>query len=420
MCLNHPSRLYTPPNKMSDNESYEFPSVPQAVQIVSISNNPNDPSEQTFQLNGAAMDSILSRVDPEMKISVVSVVGAFRTGKSFLLSWFLRYLRGTSDLTSSAINNEWVKTGGDSITGDGFHWRGGEERDTTGLWMWSEVFTRVGINGEKIGVLLVDTQGMFDCETTMGLTAAIFGLSTLLSSFMIYNVDKRIQEDNLQQLALFSEYGRMALVSDNAREGVSADKSKPFQRIEFVVRDWQNFDDDTLPIQNLQKSMDTYLQKVIRSRPSKDLQETREQITNCFEKIGCYLLPHPGFSVTKKTYDGSVSQIEDGFLRLLGGLCGKVFGHEMEPKRINGRDLTAGELGEFVKAYSEMFHGGGGECQLILFFYREREYLFIRALPNLKILTSDQPLLCSLPSVQNFLRRRLCWLLLPLPTTKMR
>lgn len=31
------------------------------------------------------------------------------------------------------------------------------------------------------------------------------------SRYQIYNVDKRIQEDNLQHLALFSEYGRMAL-----------------------------------------------------------------------------------------------------------------------------------------------------------------------------------------------------------------
>jgi hypothetical protein len=58
----------------------------------------------------------------------------------------------------------------------------------------------------------MDTQGMFDNESTMTLTAQIFGLSTLVSSFQIYNVDKRIQEDNLQHLALFSEYGRMALL----------------------------------------------------------------------------------------------------------------------------------------------------------------------------------------------------------------
>ena len=52
---------------------------------------------------------------------------------------------------------------------------------------------------------------MFDNETSMSLTAQIFGLSTFVSSYQIYNVDKRLQEDNLQHLALFSEYGRLAV-----------------------------------------------------------------------------------------------------------------------------------------------------------------------------------------------------------------
>ena len=34
----------------------------------------------------------------------------------------------------------------------------------------------------------------------------------------IYNVEKRIGEDNLQHLALFSEYGRMALASNTDTE----------------------------------------------------------------------------------------------------------------------------------------------------------------------------------------------------------
>lgn len=64
--------------------------------------------------------------------------------------------------------------------------------------MWSKPYFLSTANDQPIAVLLVDTQGMFDHETTMGLTAAIFGLSTLLSSYQIYNVDKRIQEDHLQ------------------------------------------------------------------------------------------------------------------------------------------------------------------------------------------------------------------------------
>lgn len=68
-----------------------------------------------------------------------------------------------------------------------FAWRGGQQRQTTGIWMWSEPFIRAtdSSNGEKIAILLMDTQGMFDNETTMTLTAQIFGLSTLVSSFQV-------------------------------------------------------------------------------------------------------------------------------------------------------------------------------------------------------------------------------------------
>jgi atlastin len=68
-----------------------------------------------------------------------------------------------------------------------FEWRGGEQRQTTGIWMWSEPFLRptTTSSGEKLAILLMDTQGMFDNETTMTLTAQIFGLSTLVSSFQV-------------------------------------------------------------------------------------------------------------------------------------------------------------------------------------------------------------------------------------------
>lgn len=156
-------------------------------------------------------------------------------------------------------------------------------------------------------MLVVDTQGLFDNEASMLLTSCIFGLSTLMSSHQIYNVKERISEDHLQHLALFSEYGRMALAGEtdkeiedkNAQEAAQADSEpkevnekeetdkeetktvdgskKAFQRLEFLIRDWPE----------LELLNDEFMNKYIRStvfesKGSKDLRETRDQITSCF------------------------------------------------------------------------------------------------------------------------------------------
>lgn len=163
--------------------------------------------------------TIINKIPPNTKVGIVSVVGAFRTGKSFLLNFFLRYLRNSS---FDDLSQTWMVSEGEDIaftfgffkffSGDvlsegnmnegwnlveasvskaenSFAWRGGQERQTTGIWMWSEPFIRSSkSSGEKIAVLLMDTQGMFDNETTMTLTAQIFGLSTLVSSFQVGTV----------------------------------------------------------------------------------------------------------------------------------------------------------------------------------------------------------------------------------------
>lgn len=88
---------------------------------------------------------------------------------------------------------------------DGFSWRGGSERDTTGILMWSEVFKATLNNGEKIAIVLLDTQGTFDSESTVKDCATVFALSTMLSSIQIYNLSQNIQEDDLQHLQVIFE-----------------------------------------------------------------------------------------------------------------------------------------------------------------------------------------------------------------------
>ncbi len=413
-----------------------------AVRIISV-----DEKGEGFVLDEALLKSILDKIPVDMKVSIVSVVGAFRTGKSFLLDLFLRYLietegkdvshdiepdqswltsgnayhKGDSDIhndsSSSSSASKLVLKGnmntksksndssnGNSNTSNGFGWRSGKERCTTGIWMWSDHFIRVvpkdasSPNGEmeKVAVLLIDTQGMFDSSTGQMLTAAIFGLSTLISSYQIYNIDKRIQEDNLQHLALFTEYGRVVLNEErrtsakvdwsmldfeaelealknetannkSARSRAPSGESivsvagiyttRPFQRLEFLVRDWQDFDEEEEdgPMEELRKGMKSYLEQVLNERSQKDLKQVREQIRDCFETVSCFLLPHPGFEITKKTYDGDLSKLQPQFRRLLSEYVRLVFTARLVPKKVYGRPVTATELFQFIKIYATLF-----------------------------------------------------------------
>jgi hypothetical protein len=84
------------------------------------------------------------------------------------------------------------------------------------------------------------------------------------------------------------------------RKSKSVIINKPFQRLQFLVRDWQNFDNEFEEdvsfeiLQHARDDMQSYVQEVLRTRNLSDLQSTREQITRCFDTLDCFLLPHPG------------------------------------------------------------------------------------------------------------------------------
>ncbi|MGH0128670.1 UNVERIFIED_CONTAM: hypothetical protein FKN15_064872 [Acipenser sinensis] len=114
--------------------------------------------DHNFELDEEALERILMQEHiRDLNVVVVSVAGAFRKGKSFLLDFMLRYMYN------------------------------------------------------KVAVLLIDTQGAFDSQSTIKDCATVFALSTMTSSVQVYNLSQNIQEDDLQHLQLFTEYGRLAM-----------------------------------------------------------------------------------------------------------------------------------------------------------------------------------------------------------------
>lgn len=376
--------------------------APRALQFITITD-----KGDSFGLKEDVLKEVLDSVPDDMPVSVVCVVGAFRTGKSFILDLLLRYLRSTDKVAADQPVDEskeaykaWMLAEGTQLEGAfdekdhtkadadsaGFSWRPGGARNTTGMWIWSKPFIRrnpLFVPGstkepENIAVLLVDTQGMFDMDTTQMLTAAIFGLSTMVSSYLVYNVEKRVQEDNLQHLALFTEYGRIALGAIQENTGKDIKKIQPFQTLEFLVRDFQDYEDED-NAEGCIAEMKPYLDKFLEGASShKDMAEVRAHIHDCFECPSVFMLPHPGHEVTKKTFKGDLGVVNPAFFALVHRLAISIFGtnsptptpkqKECEKasvikKRVGERWITAPELFGYIKNYVKVFHeaaqGGG-------------------------------------------------------------
>ena len=229
---------------------------------------------------------------------------------------------------------------------------------TTGIWLWSRPFILPlpgSPSGERVAVFLMDTQGMFDSETTQMLTTSIFGLSTLISSYQVYNLVKQVQEDQLQHLVLFTEYGRRVLESQQqqqehpgkgraaskrdrakgaeaavtngdlgndataasaaqAAEATAAAALPPFQRLELLVRDAVIRTRDVQETAALRAEFAEHLSGILGKKHNQDLVTVREHIHACFDRLSLFMLPHPGFKVAEDVqYDGTVGEIRDSF-----------------------------------------------------------------------------------------------------------
>ncbi|EMP30046.1 Atlastin-1 [Chelonia mydas] len=300
--------------------------------------------DHSFELDEAALKRILlSEAVRDKEVVAVSVAGAFRKGKSFLMDFMLRYMYNKETI-------DWVGDYNEPLTG--FSWRGGSERETTGIQIWSELFLVDKPDGKQVVVLLMDTQGTFDSQSTLRDSATVFALSTMISSIQVYNLSQNVQEDDLQHLQLFTEYGRLAMEETFL---------KPFQSLIFLVRDW------SFPYEFSYGS----------DGGSKFLEKRLKDLTPCNKALMAtvtssggigYLLDHAKAALCMQMAGGAKimgaiwetalkmyhNEIDDEFIKNLKVLIPWLLSPEsLDVKEINGNNITCRGLVEYFKATAE-------------------------------------------------------------------
>ncbi|CAG0884147.1 unnamed protein product [Darwinula stevensoni] len=243
--------------------------------------------KDTYLLKEDRLGRLLLKADCRDKpVAVVSIAGGARRGKSFLLSLFLRYLRAKAN---------WLEREDTPI--GGFAWKMSSKRVTTGIHIWDELFTVRLADGKDACILLMDTEGTFDCEESLAHSVTVFALSTLLSSVQIYNL-----KDNIHM-------------------------------------------DDLLHLQTSGKQRD-------------DVKKVKEDIKYCFRKLDCFLMPYPGEKVAgDPDFNGSLSDVNEDFKVQLQHLVPRLLSPEnLVVKTIAGKPITCKELLEYFKTYVGVYN----------------------------------------------------------------
>lgn len=259
---------------------------------------------------------------------MISIGGDCRKGKSFLLNFLLRYLKAEcppSDTWLSSIEKL-----------DGFSWKSGRHPDTTGIHIWPELFPINYEDGRRIAVMLMDSQGVFDSQTTYQNNVMLFALTALMSSVQIFNVTNNISEDQLQFLETVIEYANRAGGRDQ------------LQQLVYLVRDWNCSYEQPYGLDGGNKQLEIFLKNQDRKT-----YDERRRVFESFKSINCFLMPFPGKNVTtNQQFHGNIHDIDVDFVKNLKDFIGIIISPKMlQPKRINGQEIQVKDFAHHMEIF---------------------------------------------------------------------
>ena len=212
-------------------------------------------------------------------LSVCSVVGNYRTGKSFLLN---KLVGGGSSRGSSG--------GSSGGSNDNFMVSGTTASCTKGLW----VMRRTLRTDNGTNVLIVDTEGLGSMSATETHDLRVFSLALLLSSTFLYNSTGAITEATLNNLSLVANLTEHVRVTASEQTTDAAALAECFPHFVYVARDFslQLVGDDGEEVDST-----TYLNQSlkVRGEPDSSKNRVRTAINKLFptRKRSCVCMVRP-------------------------------------------------------------------------------------------------------------------------------
>ena len=292
-----------------------------------------------FTVNEEAIEALRKISGP---IAVVAIAGLYRTGKSYLVN---------------------------RIVGQqsGFQVGPTVEACTRGIWMWSEPVEGTTMQGEKISVVVIDTEGLGGTKASDHYDSRIFSLAVLLCSKLVYNSMGSIDENAISNLSFVANLSQMIRVKTVQNEGEEEQDVEElasfFPSFLWVVRDFalDLVDEDGNEISekdyledSLEQTEDAY------DEATAERNHVRACLTAFFQNRECTTLVRPLEDETKlqrvdcEAFDTLRPAFQKGMEQMRTRLL-----TTLPKKTVRGRVLTGPMLATLAKTYVGAINDNG-------------------------------------------------------------
>ena len=239
-----------------------------------------------FVINKEAR-KIISNSEKNKKVGIISLVGKYRTGKSFLLNRVI-------------INNKENK--------EGFAVAPTIKPCTKGIWLWSNplIITNSNNNNEPFPVYLIDTEGLGAYDEEINHDSKIFLIAILISSLFIYNSFGTIDEAALSNLSFILNLSKSLKLKNSLQKDDDDDiisnstneeneLAKYFPCLFWLLRDFvlKLVDSEGNPISSKQYLENSLMEQQGTTDTILEKNLIRKKIKNYFIERDCFPMVRP-------------------------------------------------------------------------------------------------------------------------------
>ena len=207
-------------------------------------------------------------------IGIISLVGKYRTGKSFLLNRVILNLQNNSGFEVGPSINPCTK----------------------GIWLWSEpLIIQNNHSKTPFPCFLVDTEGLGAYDEEINHDSKIFLISILISSLFIFNSFGAIDEMTLNSLSFILNLSKYIKIKSINKEDNENDFAEYFPSLLWLLRDF------SLKLEDKNGNVITekqYLQNALENvNGSSDIIEEKNRVRNLiksyFPEKDCFVMVRP-------------------------------------------------------------------------------------------------------------------------------